>query len=518
MYTLRTLITIVCLLTCIQTTVAQRFPRSIPLSNRVGDTIEKHEREYFGLFPWVEYFSNASVAQVSNTNYQIIIDSGDRQQEVLTLDVLQFQALQRYIEDFELRYTDQKAANWDHITAYTSPIHEPFGPAHAYEITLITGQKRYGKILWADEEGVYISQQVSARYPSQTGNSLTYIPRGRLFRLNMQTPLLQSLQDKLDILYAGEPQTYLSLTLPRLKTVALHPRSMPPELYAIATTKNMVPAQAPTDPDWRIFRTPPQSSKVHTLFYFTPLNHFAPNTVNGTSTAISEFTDLFPAPPNTVSSNVDTERPLLFSAMRFTVLPRFRMGVSVLQTIRSSLRQLPESPILEPGSNVGLIPGLRAQPGTLKVGGTFVNLDLTFLIKAAKDYIQVYPSKTRGLQSINIKLTAGPSLAFSRTEAQILSGGAIFRGTVPISFNEYGTTSTHRGIFPGGHAAVEVSVMLNGSWSAGMLLNTAAYFGYSVPTTTLNTSAGDATAKVLRGPSDEMLWLSSFFLGFAYQF
>lgn len=518
MINFRGLLVLACLFTCIQTTNAQRFPLPTPLSDRVGNTIDKHERAYFGLFPWVEYFSNASVVQVSNTSYQIVIENEDRQQEVLTLDTPQFQALQYYIEDFEVRYTDSRGSSWDHITAYTSPIHQPFGPADTYEIILITGKKKYGKIVWADESGVYLSQNVSARYPSQTGSSMTFIPRGRLFRLKMQTPFLQSLQDKVDIIYAGEPHTYQTLTLPQLKTAALHPRSMPPELYEIATRKNLVPSQVQADPDWRIFRIPPQSSKVHTLLYFTPLNNFSPNTVNGTSTAVSEFTDLFPAPADTVLGNITTERPLLFGAVRFAVLPRLRLGVSVLQTVRTNLRQLPGSPILEPGSDVGLIPALRAESGTLKTGGTFVNLDLTYLLKAARDYVQVYPRKTRAMHSINIKLTAGPSIAFSRTEAQIRSGGAVFRGTVPISFNEYGETSTHRGIFPGVHAAVEVSIMLNGSWSAGLLFNSAAYFGYTVPTKTLNTSAGDATAKILRGPSDEMLWLSSFFLGFTYHF
>ncbi len=513
---LRLLFLIVCLAVYVQPADAQRFPRSIAISERVGDTIEKHEQAYFGLFPGNTAFSVARVLQTSNSSYQIVISRTGAQQEVLELNIPQFEALQNYINTFEERYTGARATNWDYITAFTAPLHQPFGPADTYEFTLITGRKQYGKIVWADEQGVYISQRVSAKYPSETGSRMTYIPRSHLFRLNMQKSLLRSFQDKLDILYAGEPSTYTSLTLPQLKAAALHPRSMPPELYALSARNNMVPAEPPADPDWRIFRTPPQSSMAHVLFYFAPLNYINPGFFNVSETAVSELGGPYPVPSETVSANLETQRPLFFGALRFTVHSRLRLGVSVSQTAVSSLEEIANDAITG-NLIVSRTQLVRSEPGLLKVGGTFANFDITYLLKAAKDYVQIYQRSNRGLGNLDIKLTVGPSVAFARTEAQVRSVGRVLTEEISLINAIYGTTTSERGIFPGAHAALEIGAFLNGSWSVGILMDASAYFNYKVPTQVLNDNDG-TTVKVLRSPSDNILWLSAFYFGIAHHF
>lgn len=514
MKSFRVLCAAVCLLASIQPVMAQRFPRSISLSDRVGDTIDKHEQAYFGLFPRSHNFSGARVTQVSNAAYQIIITSAG-QQEVIDLDIPQFQALQAYIDGFETRYTGKRAENWDYITAYTSPIHEPFGPAETYEFTLITGKKRYGKIVWADEGGVYYSGQVSATNHSLTGARLNYLPRGRLFRLAEETSLLKSFQDKLDILYAGEPGTYATLTLPRLKAAALHPRSMPPELNAMVTRENIVSTQPLADPDWNIFRVLPQQAKFHFVFYGAPLNYITPGTINPTETDIAQLEDAFAIPAQTVSTDLATRRPLLFMATRYSITPLLRLGISVSQTATNNFEPIENVSVTGAGMDwrTRLV---RNEAGIVRVGGTFVSLDFTYLLKAGKDYIQLYPRRTRKLSGFDIKVTAGPSIGFTRSDTQIRSIGTVRLETGRTLINAiYGTIDSDKSILPGGHAGIEFSSFLNGSWSVGLLMDAAIYFNYKVPTRILTNLAGE-TVKTVDGPSNNLLMLPAVYFGIAY--
>lgn len=490
---------------------AQTFPRTVALSDRIGESIEVNEQVYFNLFLSDKPFLGASVQQLSDSTFTITIDRGETN-EFFDLDMDRFNALRKYINEFEIRYTGKLSTNWDYIIFYTDPLRQPFGPGTLYEITLTSGEQRTGHMVWADEQGVYLSQMISARSPELTGSRLSYYPRESLLRVSPKNRLFKAFGQGPDIVYAGELNTYINLTLPQLQQDALYPRGLPPELVARSARNQLVPANTPEEPQWQAFRFPYKSSKAQFLFYLPSIKYFAPSGFNQVNSEVS-FAVSSPEEPK-----VSIKPALFFAATRFSISPRLRVGMSFIQSAPNKTSTIKNTQ-LEGSLLTDQARDLRSRPGSLTVGGSYLGIGLTYLLRAAPDYLTYSTARAKQKLDYDIKLTVGPSLGLTSTVAELISVGRVPTGdgTTFTSNTTYGITEKTKNTLVGGHFTVELNVFLNRSWSAGILLDSALFVNYAIPETVL-IDFFESEDKVLNGPEDEMLWLSTFFFGLSYNF
>ncbi len=490
---------------------AQTFPRIVSLSDRIGESIEVNEQVYFNLFPSDKPFVGASVQQLSDSTFTITIDRGETN-EFFDLDMDRFNALRKYINEFEIRYTGTLSNNWDYIIFYTDPLRQPFGPGTLYEITLTSGEKRTGHLVWADEQGVYLSQMISARSPELTGSRLSYYSRQNLLRVSPKNRPFKSFGQGPDIVYAGEPVTYTNLTLPQLQQDALYPRALPPELIARAARNSLVPEVPPAEPQWQAFRFPYKSAKAQVLFYLPSIKYFAPPGFNEVNTDISF------AVTSSIEPVVSVKPALFFAAARLSISPRLRLGLSLVQSAPNKTTTI-ENTQLSGSLLTNQARDLRSRPGSLTVGGSYFGLGLTYLLRAAPDYLTYNTARSGKKLDFDIKLTLGPSLGLTTTVAELVSVGRVSTGegsTFTIN-TTYGISEKTKKALFGGHAGLEVNAFLNRSWSVGILFDSALFLNYDVPETILPDYLGEQE-KAVNGPEDDMLWLSTFFFGLSYNF
>ncbi len=491
---------------------AQTFPRNVALSDRVGETIDAEEQAYFNLFPSDRPFEGAIVNQLSDSTFTITIDRGP-QNEYIDLNLDRFYALRKYIDEFEIRYTGAFSEDWDYIIFYTDPLRHPFGPGSLYELTLTSGEKKTGHILWASEGGVYLSQMIDARSPELTASRLSYHARETLLRVSPQKRVFKSFGQGPDVIFAGEPVTYTNVTLPQLLKDALYPRALPPEVIARAKRNALVPATPPVEPEWSTYTFPQKSSRVEVLFYLPTLKYYAPPGFNDL-----EITRAFAASTGTEKKpHVDIKSALFLAATRFSLAPRLRAGVSLSQAAPNKTptitnRQLEGELAPEQASD------LRRRPGSLTVGGTHIGFGLTYLLRAAPDYLTHSTARSNRLD-FDIKITAGPSLGLTNTVAKLESVGRVRTGdgATFTSNTTYGIAEKFNNTLVGGHATLEINAFLNRSWSIGVVLDTILYVNYDIPEVELLDFFG-IREKSVAGPTNNKLWLSTVFFGLSYYF
>ncbi|MEM8486840.1 MAG: hypothetical protein AAF564_14905 [Bacteroidota bacterium] len=502
----------VLLLLCTMPAFAQTFPRIVAISDRIGESIDVSEQVYFNLFPSDRPFNGATVQQLTDSTFTITIDRGDRN-EFFDLDLDRFYALRKYINEFEIRYTGKLSTNWDYIIFYTDPLRQPFGPGTLYELTLTSGEQKSGHVVWANEQGVYLSQMISARSPELTASRLSYYPRQALLRIAPKKRLFESFAQGPDIVFAGEPATYTNLALPQLLQGALYPRQLPPELTARAARNKLIPAEPLPDPEWRNFRFPNKSSSAQFLIYLPSIKYFAPPGFNEIESEISFAGN----PENLVKPSISAKPALLFAAARLSVSPRMRIGLSLSQSLPNNTKEVANIQ-LEGAQAVERARSFRSNQGSLTVGGTYLGFDLTYLLRATPDYLTYDTAQSRRrLLDYDVNLIIGPSIGVTSTVADLVSVGRVRTGdgATFTSNTVYGVADKTRKLLAGGHFALEVTAFLNRSISVGILFDSALYFNYSVPELAL-IDFFENEEKVIRGPQNNKLWLSTFFFGLSY--
>lgn len=492
---------------------AQTFPRVVALSDRVGDAIDTNEQVYFNLFPNDRPFFGATVQQFTDSTFTITINRGDVD-EFIDLDTDRFYALRKYIDEFEIRYTGAFSRNWDYIIFYTDPLRNPFGPGSIYELTLVSGDQKSGHVLWADEQGIYLSQMISARSPELTASRLAYYPRESVLRVSPKNKLLKSLGQGPDVVFAGEPATYTNVTLPQLQKDALYPRGLPPEIIARAARNSLVPAVPPAEPVWNAYKFPHKSSSIQFLFYLPTLKYFAPPGLNQVESSISSVASTGTEKKPTVSSKA----ALFFTAMRFSMSPRTRLGLSVSQSAPNKTPVITNTQ-LQGVQAADLARDFRFRPGSLTVGGTYIGFDFIYLLRTAPDYVTFATSRSNRLTDFDIKLTAGPSLGLTSTVSHLVNVGRVRTGdgATFTSNTTYGLAEKTKHVLAGGHIALDVTAFLNRTLSIGAIFDSALYFNYNVPESQLIDFFGSAE-KWVSGPENNMLWLSTFFFGLSFHF
>lgn len=129
---------------------------------RVGSQIDRQEREYFQLFPGINNFRSAIVAQKTRTAYEYIITT-DSDSGIVSgrLTVTEYFLLSNYLEHAEA-YAAGKSSDWDSISGVINLERvrkqgkRNLGKGSSVKITLETGQVVTGLLIHADSERLII--------------------------------------------------------------------------------------------------------------------------------------------------------------------------------------------------------------------------------------------------------------------------------------------------------------------------------------------------------------------------
>ena len=475
---------------------------SFILSERIGATLEPHEREYFKMFAFYGRFTSAQFTQTDPSTYVITVEA-DGKTDVYTLPQERVDALRQYIDNFEARYTGKQPHSWEHITPLVRAIVVPYGKAGKYKLTLINGQKVEGKLAYADETGIFFARHLSKSSVLETAASVQFIPRDQIYRLESKPFFVKRLFRALDIYNAGEERTYLSRVLPELNRHMFYSRALPPEIhnmrdqlaapYANQTATNWV-ATSPQERD--------HDSKLHFSLYYspTPFLYFRDSFIQ---TTIETSAD-------PLLSSIDVEVPTYYAIARMNTGPRFQIGVSTFSTGRFKGASLDGIPLT--GSDLGFeADQINRSPGQVRVNGQFYNLDFSYLLTTLRNYTVIYPAVPSKKKNIEWKITAGPGLA--RINSVSYTEAARFGSRDGFTAFRIGTNNTSTEILWGGHVAMEMNLMVSKFLSIGLLIDTSAYTGLDAENHQLFESPAPAANKFMTGFNDKLLWVSSFFIG-----
>jgi hypothetical protein len=173
-------ITLVLLLFCLMfVSVASAQDTAYVLSNRVGNTIDQSEREYFGLFPAVKGFDSAKFFELPQGQVRLVIsrrtDEGmNDSTRILNEDVVT--ELRVFIENFEEVIHGKKQIRWYLLT---NLVHVSFFTSkEGVEMAVTTRRGRqYGGILLSATDSLLVLWQSTDPYDWRAADSLVKTAR-----------------------------------------------------------------------------------------------------------------------------------------------------------------------------------------------------------------------------------------------------------------------------------------------------------------------------------------------------
>ncbi len=134
------------------------------LSPRVGDVIDKNEREYFGLFPTVAGFVSATTSLEQDQQVRFVIaraENGVTGDTTFTIRPTVVNYLVRYIESFETVRGRTNKVSWDFLEglAASGPVIEnKLGDGNETTVLMRNGEQLHGKLLYADDSALVLWQ------------------------------------------------------------------------------------------------------------------------------------------------------------------------------------------------------------------------------------------------------------------------------------------------------------------------------------------------------------------------
>lgn len=136
------------------------------LSPRIGEVIDKFEREYFGLFPEIQEFVSAKAILLADHGVEFIItqsEMGTTMDTTVFADSLLVRNLVKFIEDFESVRQSDKVVNWKRLKgiATNSPVIESeMGEGTQTTVVLHSGEQIQGKLLYAGDSSIVLRQEL----------------------------------------------------------------------------------------------------------------------------------------------------------------------------------------------------------------------------------------------------------------------------------------------------------------------------------------------------------------------
>lgn len=158
MFTMKTLLLILAVCTLFSgKLVAQSY-----LSPRVGNEIDRIEKEYFGLFPTINGFVSAKAVSKSEQFTTLTITTlfeGRRKDTSLLIDAGTISKLAKYFDSYETVRIKENTVNWSvfkGIAAESPAINDPFHEPMETTIESLDGTSISGTLLWAEDSSLVL--------------------------------------------------------------------------------------------------------------------------------------------------------------------------------------------------------------------------------------------------------------------------------------------------------------------------------------------------------------------------
>lgn len=206
----------------------------VPLSARMGDTIDLEERNYFGLFPLYPNFESAKLYQVNETLYRLrlqLMDNGQSSEAVIELDNNRLAAIQHYIDNFESLFDNEQSVAWGYVIKVANPVMHINRKSPGVEATLVDKSRRRGQLLYIDENVLVLSKEKTLQHwPG--AEAIDVLPRSSLLRVSPEvTGKIGFLRNHGATLFNDSTAFARHIVAP-LKAVAALPAFRSPELSA----------------------------------------------------------------------------------------------------------------------------------------------------------------------------------------------------------------------------------------------------------------------------------------------
>lgn len=204
----------------------------VPLSERLGDTIETEEKNYFGLFPLYPNFQSARLYQVNETLYRLrlqLLDGDQISEAVIELDNNRLAAIQHYIDNFETLFDNEQSVAWGYVIKVANPVWHINRKSPSVEATLVDKSRRRGQLLYVNEDVLVLSKQRALNsWPD--ADDVVVLPRSSLFRVQIEVPRkIGALRTYGAVLY-NDSTAFARHIAASFKDVAALPAFMAPEL------------------------------------------------------------------------------------------------------------------------------------------------------------------------------------------------------------------------------------------------------------------------------------------------
>lgn len=132
------------------------------LSPRVGNDIDRIEKEYFGLFPTINGFVSAKAVSKTEQFTTLTITTlfeGRRKDTSLLIDAGTIAKLAKYFESYETVRMKENTVNWSvfkGIAAESPAINDPFHEPMETTIESLDGTSITGTLLWAEDSSLVL--------------------------------------------------------------------------------------------------------------------------------------------------------------------------------------------------------------------------------------------------------------------------------------------------------------------------------------------------------------------------
>lgn len=144
------------------------------LSSRLGEVIDKSERDYFGLFPLSEKFYSAKTIPDTNGRIRLTITSKTEESisdTTIIINAEKAQELTDFIDDFEMILRKEKKVRWDLIGDLA--LVPKFTNNDNAEVTITErgGRQQIGKMLYATDSLIVLWQSADSYHWSNLNSS-----------------------------------------------------------------------------------------------------------------------------------------------------------------------------------------------------------------------------------------------------------------------------------------------------------------------------------------------------------
>ena len=132
------------------------------LTPRVGNEIDRVEKEYFGLFPMINGFVSAKATPQSEQITAFTITSlfeGRRKDTSMLVDARSMDKLSKYIDSYETVRMKENTVNWSvfkEIAAESPAINDPFHEPMETTIEGLDGTSISGTLLWTEDSSLVL--------------------------------------------------------------------------------------------------------------------------------------------------------------------------------------------------------------------------------------------------------------------------------------------------------------------------------------------------------------------------